>query len=160
MRPCDVCGNDIPDQARRCPFCESVQGAVPSPRAAGRAGELGGTRGRGLVGTLHLKQDMPTVAEAVRQLELSLTALRGTKTRVVKVVHGYGSTGKGGALAPAVRRHLRTLQARGWIRGFVPGEDYTEFGEAARGLLARYPALQGTFRSDRGNPGITIVELG
>jgi len=114
---------------------------------------------RGQVTTLHLKQDMPTVADAVRQLELSLTGLRGTRTRVVKVVHGYGSTGKGGAIAPAVRRHLRTLQARGWIRGFVPGEDYSEFSEAGRSLLARYPSLKPAFRSDRENPGITMVEL-
>lgn len=153
MRPCDVCGNEIPDHARRCPFCESLQGTPPPGRTAG------GSAARGVVGTLHLKQDMPTVAEALRQLELSLTGLRGSRTHVVKVVHGYGSTGKGGALAPAVRRHLRTLQARGWIRGFVPGEDYSEFTEAGRGLLTRYPALKGTFRSDRENPGITMVEL-
>ena len=153
MRACDVCGNDIPEQARRCPFCESVQSAAAVSRAAG-AGAV-----RGAVSTLHLKQDMPTVAQAVRQLELSLTALRGTRTRVVKVVHGYGSTGKGGAIAPAVRRHLRTLQSRGWIRGFVPGEDYSEFTEAGRGLLARHPSLKGTFRSDRENRGITMVEL-
>lgn len=155
MKPCDVCGNDIPDSARRCPFCESIQG-TPAARTGGGTPARGA---RGVIGTLHLKQDMPTVAEAVRQLELSLTGLRGTKTRVVKVVHGYGSTGKGGALAPAVRRQLRALQARGWIRGFVPGEDYSEFTEAGRGLLARYPSLKGTFRSDRENPGITMVEL-
>ena len=159
MRPCDVCGNDIPDAARRCPFCESLQGAgAPAPRAA-NAGPTARGAGRGVISTLHLKQDMPTVAEAVRQLELTLTGLRGTRTRVVKVVHGYGSTGRGGTIAPAVRRHLRTLQSRGWIRGFVPGEDYSEFNEAGRALLARYPSLKGTFRSDRVNPGITMVEL-
>jgi hypothetical protein len=157
LRPCDVCGNDIPDAARRCPFCESPQAGSPAPRASGATSARGAARG--LIATLHLKQDMPTVAEATRQLELTLNGLRGTRTRVVKVVHGYGSTGKGGALAPAVRRHLRTLQARGWVRAFVPGEDYSEFTAGGQALLARYPSLKGTFRSDRENPGITMVEL-
>jgi hypothetical protein len=152
LRPCDVCGNDIPEHVRRCPFCDSVQAATGAPLR-------GGSGVRGEISTLHLKQDMPTVADAVKQLELSITGLRGSRTRVVKIVHGYGSTGKGGALAPAVRRHLRTLQARGWIRGFVPGDEYSEFTEAGRALLARHPALRTSYRSDRENPGITMVEL-
>jgi len=151
MKLCEVCGNEIPSPARRCPFCESPQSSAAPMR--------GGKAERGVVSTLQLKQDMPTVAEAMRHLELSLTGLRGTRTRVVKVVHGYGSTGKGGVLAPAVRRRLRALQARGWIRGFVPGEDYSEYTDGGRGLLARHPSLKGTFRSDRENPGITMVEL-
>ncbi|NJD11356.1 MAG: hypothetical protein FIB01_13270 [Gemmatimonadetes bacterium] len=154
MKTCDVCGNDIPVAARRCPFCESLQSASGSAARSGASGTA-----RGVVSTLYLKQDLPTVAEAVRQLVLSLTGLRGTRTRVVKVVHGYGSTGKGGALAPAVRRELRALLAKGWIRGFVPGEEYSEFGAGGRALLERYPSLRGSFRSDRENPGITMVEL-
>jgi hypothetical protein len=58
-----------------------------------------------------------------------------------------------------VRRQLRALQAKGFIRTFVAGEDYSEFTESGRGLLARYPSLRASFRSDRENPGITMVEL-
>ena len=102
---------------------------------------------------------MPLVADALRALELQLEAQRARGTRVLLVVHGYGSSGAGGAIRGAARKELRALLGRGRIRVVLPGEDYTEFDAASRALRTRHPSLEATFRADRANPGITLVEL-
>jgi hypothetical protein len=148
MKACSTCGNEIPGGARRCPFCER-----PQPQQSARPRASGG------VPLIDLKQGMPLVADAMRHLELQLQSLRSRGVRVARIVHGWGSTGQGGAIRSATRRQLRALQGRGLVRGFVNGEDYTEFDAAARELLQRHPALSATLQSDRLNRGITIVEL-
>ena len=99
------------------------------------------------------------VADALRALDVQLGAHRARGTRVLLVVHGYGSSGAGGAIRAAVRKELRALLGRSRIRTLLAGEAYTEFDETARSLRSRHPALEATFRTDRANPGITLVEL-
>jgi hypothetical protein len=148
VKPCTTCGNDIADNARRCPFCEQ-----PQPARQARPRPVGG------VPVIDLKHGMPVVADAMKHLDLSLQTMRARGVRVVRVLHGWGSTGHGGAIGVATRRQLRTLQGRGLIRAFVPGEDYSEFSTAGQEVFHRHPALKATFASDRLNRGITIVEL-
>jgi hypothetical protein len=168
MRACSICGNEIPDRARKCPFCEQPQQQPP-----GRSGHAGGgsvtsrtgrsSRGsrspRGGVPTINVKVGMPTVAAALQHLQNGLQTQRMVGARVVRVVHGWGSTGHGGAIGQAVRRELAALRERGSVRSFVAGEDYSELDEAGRGLLERHTALRSTLGADRLNRGITIVEL-
>ncbi|HMP71936.1 MAG TPA: hypothetical protein PKE55_01605 [Kiritimatiellia bacterium] len=45
------------------------------------------------------------------------------------------------------------------IRKFVPGEDYSRSTVAGRTLLHDHPALAEDERTDRNNPGITLVVL-
>jgi hypothetical protein len=148
MRTCATCGNEIPDRAGRCPFCERTQ--PPQP---------GRPRRRGSVHVVDLKQGMPIVADAMRQLELQLNSIRTSGGGVARIVHGWGSTGRGGAIRTATHRRLRELQGRGLLRAVVPGEAWTEFDADARELLQRHPALAETLQSDRLNRGITIVEV-
>jgi hypothetical protein len=148
VRPCTTCGNEIADNVRRCPFCEQ-----PQPAQQARPRKLEGAP------VIDLKNGMPVVADAMKRLELHLQTMRARGVRVVRVLHGWGSTGQGGAIGVATRKHLRALQGRGLIRGFVPGEDYSEFTAAGQHVFARHPVLKSTFPSDRLNRGITIVEL-
>lgn len=172
MRLCDVCGNEIPVRVTRCPYCESPQRQPSSGRTAAHAPTAGrrprAAAGRergartspaGSVAQINLKAGMPLVADALRTLELQLAAHRTRGTRVLLVVHGYGSSGAGGAIRGAARKQLRALLGRGQLRSVLNGEEYTEFEAAARELRTRYPQLEATFRTDRANPGITLVEL-
>jgi len=59
---------------------------------------------------LNLKAGMPTVDQAKRRLLESLYAPRGASGPVVKVIHGYGSSGKGGAIRSG---HPRTASPNG-----------------------------------------------
>lgn len=147
MKTCETCGNDIPDSASRCPFCESQQ--QPLVRKAAHH----------LLRTLNIKEGMPSVDEALTSLEGDLANARLSGVRVVRLIHGYGSGGTGGKLREACRAWLaRKLKAR-QIKSFIPGEDYSKATNAGRDLLGRFPDLRAGEVSDRQNPGITLVEL-
>ncbi|MGH7481786.1 MAG: Smr/MutS family protein [Longimicrobiales bacterium] len=147
MRPCEVCGNDIEDTARRCPYCEAWQsGGAPAPA-------------KHAVQTLRLKDGLPTVDAAIARLDRKLDTLRLRGPGLLKVVHGWGASGTGGAIRDAVRSHLRELGRRGLVRRYLAGEDYSGDADGGADLLKRYPPLQKTLRADRQNPGITFIEL-
>jgi hypothetical protein len=108
---------------------------------------------------LNIKAGMATVDEARRILLESLQTAKEGGVRVLKVIHGYGSSGVGGKLRGALRRSLALRKKEGAIRGFIQGEDWTLFNEDARALCDRYPTLRDDPDYNRENPGITIVEL-
>lgn len=81
------------------------------------------------------------------------------KNRCVKLIHGYGSTGKGGAIRSAVRRELNLRAEAGEIRCYICGEDFSPFDESSRWAIARYPYLCRDQDYARINHGITIVVL-
>jgi hypothetical protein len=62
---------------------------------------------------LNLKAGMPTVEQAKRRLLESLYAPRGASGPVVKIIHGYGSTGTGGAIRSAIRELMAQWQREG-----------------------------------------------
>jgi hypothetical protein len=78
--------------------------------------------------------------------------------KVLKLVHGYGSTGTGGKIKQAVQVELASMHLQGQIRMYVVGDDYA-VSEAGQELRARYPELLRSRRQDFENRGITFVEL-
>ncbi len=108
---------------------------------------------------INIKAGMPTVDEARRILLEGLQTAKSGGVRVVKVIHGYGSSGVGGKLRGGLRRSLALRKKEGAIKGFIQGEDWTLFNEEARALCDRYPILRDDPDYSRENPGITIVEL-
>ena len=109
--------------------------------------------------TIQLKVGAPTVDEARRRLLAEMDAARKSGVRVLKVVHGWGSSGEGGVLGPAIRRSLRLRAKEGRARLVVPGERFSADTLEGRELLERHPGLRRDSDCNRGNPGITLVEL-
>jgi DNA-nicking Smr family endonuclease len=64
--------------------------------------------------TVNLEMGHPTVEEARRLLKAELEKCRSRKVTAVKVIHGYGSSGVGGALRQGIRlrRKLEHLRSR------------------------------------------------
>ena len=108
---------------------------------------------------VNLEAGMPTVEVTRARLSQSLRTARACGTRVVKVIHGYGSTGKGGAIRSAVRRDLEERRRQGQIRLFVPGDEFSPFYEDARQAVCLFPELAKDRDYARTNQGITIVVL-
>lgn len=74
--------------------------------------------------------------------------------RVMKIIHGYGSGGKGGSTREVVRNWLFRRRER--FRGIVYGEDYTSHNPDVQELrkeTGHYSDPDLTMP----NPGITIV---
>jgi high-affinity K+ transport system ATPase subunit B len=149
MKHCSTCGNDIQDNARICPYCDGLQESKPvaAKKVAVR------------ICIVRLKEDNPTVDEAMKRLATEIAIARKTNIKVIKVIHGYGSTGVGGAIKPTVHDRLRTMKIKGQIKMYITGEEHNEFAGSRNYLLNKFPELVETWTSDRGNKGITFIEL-
>jgi hypothetical protein len=108
---------------------------------------------------LNLKAGMPTVEQAKRRLLESLYAPRGATGPVVKIIHGYGSSGKGGAIRAAIREQMTLWQREGKVLKVVSGENWSIFDAASQELRQRYAFLGKDEDLDRANAGMTLVEF-
>jgi hypothetical protein len=142
---CELCGEEIPRTQVVCPFCEHRQSGAPTPRP----------HTAGLV-TVNLKEGLPTLAEASARLDRELEAARRARVQVVKLIHGYGSSGVGGKLRHGLRARLADMERRGTIRGFFPGEEFDKRGRA-KPWLGQVPLLRNDADYGRSNPGVTLV---
>jgi len=106
-----------------------------------------------------LKSDRPSVHEALQRLNRELELARREGVSLLKLIHGYGSTGVGGDIRIAVQKRLQELAAAGQIRGCIFGEDWSKSDERAWRLLKANPDLKADCHLGRGNRGITIVQL-
>lgn len=148
---CPTCGNPTSSSRSTCTFCgESLSGARPPKKK----------RSSGLpVRVVNIKEGMPTAEQARTRLRAEIETSRQKRLRVLKIIHGYGSTGKGGVLRSKLRQSLRKLEKQGQITGWLAGEEFHREGDAGRYFLARYPELERDEDYKRTNPGITLVGL-
>lgn len=109
--------------------------------------------------TINLEAGFPTVDDARRRLLSEMQSARARGVRVMKIIHGWGSGGEGGKLAPAIRKSLRLRVKEGKASLVVPGERFSSDTNEGRELTQRHPALRNDRDFNRANPGITLVEL-
>jgi hypothetical protein len=109
--------------------------------------------------TVNLKSDMPAVHEALQRLDRELALARQEKTKLLKLVHGYGSTGAGGDIRIAVQKRLMEMAQNGQIRGCIFGENWSKSDATAWKLVQSHADLKGDSDLGRNNRGITIVIL-
>ena|SRR5208283_5486121 len=106
-----------------------------------------------------LKEGMPSVEEARARLQTELGNARKNGIRVLKLVHGYGSTGVGGDLRIALQSTLRQMAQRHEISDCIYGEDWRTSDSRSWELLKRMPDLKNDSDLGKGNKGITVVVL-
>lgn len=151
MNICATCGEPIAPASSLCPYCETPQAATPSAGSGGSGPP---------VRNIDIESGLPTVEEALRRLQTQLARAHSDGVRVVRIIHGWGSsTGGGGKIRMAARQWLRTQLDARRIRSLYLGDHYTHTSPEGRDFLRRHPALRPTENSDRHNPGITFVEL-
>jgi hypothetical protein len=108
---------------------------------------------------VNLENGFPTRDDALRRLQDAIASARGKHSRVLKIVHGYGSSGVGGILRPVVRNFLRQARERGEITLFVNGESFSSFDSRSKELLGQAAQLLLDKDLGAGNRGITFVLL-
>ena len=113
----------------------------------------------GKVKTVNLESGMPTVATAAKLLDFELTTARNQGVRVLKIIHGYGSSGTGGRLKSALGKILAEKREKGVIRAFVPGDKWSIFDQNARNILEQCNDLRNDSDLENYNNGITIILL-
>ncbi len=102
---------------------------------------------------------MPPVLEALQRLDQELALARKQKFALVKLIHGYGSTGVGGDIRIAVQGRLQELLRDGQIEGCIYGEDWSRSNEITWKLLQSNPELKADGDLGRRNQGITVAVL-
>jgi hypothetical protein len=107
---------------------------------------------------LNIEHGFPTAEDARTRLATEIDVARKKGVGLLKIVHGYGSTGKGGTLRKTLRTMLLRMQHEGAIGRVIFGEAWSIFDEPTRNLIERYPLIRGDKDLDKGNAGITIVE--
>lgn len=112
-----------------------------------------------LVKDVKIKAGMPSVEEARKQLLHELRNAKREGFAMVRLIHGYGSTGVGGKLKDALRSSLARRRNEDQIKGFICGEKFGTFDSTSRELLATFPELQRDPDYNNGNEGITLVVL-
>ena len=83
--------------------------------------------------------------------------LSNSKKTCVYIIHGYGSSGKGGIIRQKVRSFLNAQVKNGKIKTMINGEDFNVFNFKALELKNKYKELEQLFRVY--NHGVTVVEL-
>ena len=108
---------------------------------------------------LNIEADLPTLDEARRRTIDVIRQARREGVRVLKVIHGYGSSGKGGKLCVGLRKSFALRRKEGLIKAFIPGEDFSIFNPTVLGLLETAPELRGDPDLDATNEGVTLLLL-
>ena len=145
---CERCGNPIDYDVVECPFCEK---RISVRFAANRQPKR--------LHTVNIKRDMPSVVEAedIFLQEINTLILQGIK--VVKIIHGYGSTGVGGRIRQRIRYLCQSLKTQGELRTWIKGEDFNKNHSSSDGLENRFPYIKFDTDYGRKNPGITLIVL-
>ncbi|MDR3748519.1 MAG: hypothetical protein P4M04_10240 [Acidobacteriota bacterium] len=109
--------------------------------------------------TVVIKDGMPSVEQARTCLQGELSIARRDGFRILKLVHGYGSSGVGGDLRIALQSTLRQMSQKQEVQGCIYGENWRTSDERSWELLKRMPELKNDSDLGRGNRGITLVVL-
>ena len=104
---------------------------------------------------INIKENMPTVGEAMNVLRKYVEGCK--RGKCVVIVHGYGSTGKGGAIRTKAREWLEAQQRSGRIKTVIKGEDISIFNFDALDLKKKHRELEEYFKVC--NHGITVIEI-
>lgn len=108
---------------------------------------------------IDLEVTLPAARDIPERVARELQQARKHQICVVKFIHGYGSTGRGGKLRLAVRRVLMCAQAQRQIQAYILGEQFSIFDQTTQQALRCCPMLSKDTDLERHNNGITLVLL-
>jgi hypothetical protein len=141
---CPDCGNERTFLAAHCPHCRSDANPIEGPELV----------------VFNLENGAPTVEEAIRTVDHVIDRALACGVRGLVVVHGYGASGRGGAIRHAFRDGLERNFWAHKLADQATGESLRQGGEDYARITARRPWLKKGLRRDMlGNPGITVLVL-
>lgn len=148
MGVCQVCGNDIFVSSLNCEFCGSKQDKEHLKQIREFVKK-----------TINLEQGHPVLEIALQKLDDGIEDAAKNNIQVLTLIHGYGSSGKGGRIRLECRKNLDFMKSRGRIRDYIAGEDFSRKFGPAKVLLQRYPQLSTDGNFNKGNRGVTLVVM-
>ena len=145
MSICAVCGNERETGSGKCRFCGAERELENEKQV------------RILHKIVNLERGRPIVDAAIKRLQGEVQAAKIERVKVLTIIHGYGSSGKGGVIKDECRKCLDYLCSAGEIKAYIPGEEFSGRSRLVRTLLRQFPKLAANRNLDRHNPGVTLV---
>lgn len=108
---------------------------------------------------INLEEGKTFADQAIRRLTFELHQSRRSGYTVLKIIHGYGSSGVGGRIRVEARAYLGRLKAKREIKGFIPGEAFSIFDETTRAAFQVCDDLRRDHDLERHNNGVTFILL-
>jgi hypothetical protein len=141
---CPECGNARPWRPESCPHCGSGEPPTDGPEYV----------------AFNLELDGPTVEDALRTTDRILDRAITCGIRGLILIHGHGSSGRGGSIRKAFREGLERNFWAHKVTEYAHGEDLRPSSPAYTSLVERRPALRQALRREfLGNAGITVLLL-
>jgi len=109
--------------------------------------------------TLNLENEKFTVDHALKMIEIEIESAKKEGQVAIKVVHGYGSHGVGGAILLALRPCLVKWKRSGFISNYFFGDKWNLFDSDTQRILQKDKSIFGDRDFYTSNPGITIIEI-
>ena len=106
---------------------------------------------------IDVKSDNQTCLMAVAQLEIEIDACKLGGFNALKVIHGYGSHGVGGAIKKDIHTRLKQMKSQKKILEYIPCEKWTQ-NNPLRLMAVKYcDELLADSDLQMLNSGVTIV---
>jgi hypothetical protein len=144
---CQICGNEGEAANLRCPYCGA------------KMEEPAGEQRQFIHKTVNLEAGRPVVEVALNRLHQVIADAKRNNVSVITLIHGYGSTGRGGAIRSECRMTLDYMKSQNLISDYIAGEDFNKRSGRVKALVHRYSPLGSDRNLNNGNQGITLVIL-
>jgi len=105
---------------------------------------------------INLETGHPTVEAAMNRMKNELLTAKMTGCKAVILIHGYGSSGTGGAIKTATAKNLTLPGYVGIVKAWASGENWMNKKTV---FLQQCPGLRDYSQYIAGNQGITVVLL-
>jgi len=105
---------------------------------------------------VNIERGSPSVAQAISKMVNELATAKGGGYKSVILIHGYGSSGTGGAIKPAVINKLKEPMLAGLIKNYVNGANWDQRKEE---FIDECPQLKEYQSRIQQNPGVTVIIL-
>lgn len=114
---------------------------------------------RNKIKCVNIEVGMPTADVAEKKVLFEISTAKREGVKVLKIIHGYGSTGVGGKLKESIGKLLELKKKAGSIKAFVNGGDFDIFNQSTREILDACNELRQDKDLGNHNYGITILLL-
>ena len=109
--------------------------------------------------TINIEAGFPSLDDARRDVAAEIRRAKRDGLRVLKIIHGYGSTGKGGKLCVGLRKSFQLRRQEGVIRDFIPEKSFSIFNGTVLALMDAVPEVRGDPDLNNTNEGVTFLWL-
>ncbi len=96
---------------------------------------------------------------ALATVEIEIESAKRENLCAIKVLHGYGSHGKGGVILKELRKQLSQWKKSGFIKDYFPGDKWNIFEKDTMEILYKDKNLSDDCDLGTCNPGITIIRI-